>query len=136
MNPEPELVMGPLDVFLGWQALLTAVIAAMLMQLVKALIDLGHAPAGGTGTKIADGREVRRQSRILTRVILPALPPLIGAALALVLPLPESLAEYVASADPWWLALAARAAWGAACGQFSDYLYSKVKSLLRHEAAA
>lgn len=113
--------MGPLDVFLGWQALLLAALAYMLVQLLKTILD----------TTI--GAERRKASRVLTRIVLPAVPPVVGALLALVLPLPESLAAWVKEEPRVWVALAARAAWGAAAGQFSDYLYSKIKALVLHE---
>lgn len=115
--------MGPLDVFLGWQALLLAALCYMLCQLLKSILDA------------AVGAERRKANRVLTRIVLPAVPPVIGALLGLVLPLPDSLAAWVAEEPLPWLALAARGAWGAAAGQFSDYLYSKVKALVQHERA-
>lgn len=134
--------MGPIDVFVGWQAVLVAVLVSMTMQLLKTVIDLAHSPATelqGAGpyrsAKLSAGREKRRESRFKTRILMPALPPLLGAVFGLLLPLPESLAAYTA-ASPLWLALIARAAWGAAAGQFSDYLYSKLKALVQHERRA
>lgn len=111
--------MGPLDVFLGWQALLLAALCYMLCQLGKSILDA------------AMGAERRKANRVLTRIVLPAVPPVIGALLGLVLPLPESLAAWVAEEPLPWLALAARGAWGAACGQFSSYLYDRVRDLVR-----
>lgn len=112
--------MGPLDVFLGWEALLLAALTSMAMQLLKTVLDT------------AVGVERRRASRVLTRIVLPGLPPVIGAVLALALPVPESVGAYVADL-PLALALLTRAAWGAAAGQFADYLYSKLKALVQHE---
>lgn len=129
--------MGPLDVFLGWEAILLATLVYMATQLGKTIVDMAFAErakavASAPNAPLSLGRERRRQSRVLTRVVLPALPPLLGAALALVLPLPDSLAAWVGSQE-LWLALVARGAWGAACGQFADYLYSKLKALVLHE---
>lgn len=115
--------MGPLDIFIGWQPLLIAAIVYMTTQLVKAIID---------GVM---GREKRKANRVLTRIVLPALPPLLGACAAFIPAHPQSLVDYVAANElDWWVAQLIYAAWGATCGQFADYLYSKIKNLIQHES--
>lgn len=113
--------MGPLDLFFGIAPLLLAGIVWMLMQLIKAAIDLRV------------GREQRREKVWLTRIVLPAIPPVIGFALAMFIPLrPESLVDFVGRADLTdWQARAVYGAWGAAVGQFADYLYSKLKAFIQ-----
>lgn len=112
--------MGPLDIFLGWQPLLIAGIAYMVTQLIKATVDTSM------------GAEKRKASKLVSRVVLPAVPPILGACAAMVIPAyPESIVTYIAenSIDAA-SALLIYGAWGAACGQFADYLYSKTKDLL------
>jgi hypothetical protein len=113
--------MGPLDLFWGIAPLLLAGVVWMLMQLIK------------TGVDMRIGREKRKEKLWLTRILLPALPPVIGFALAMFIPLrPESLTDFVSRAELTdWQARAVFGAWGAAVGQFADYLYSKLKSLIQ-----
>lgn len=116
--------MGPLDIIAGWQALILYGLCYMLTQLVKTVVDT------------AMGVERRRANRIITRAVLPAVAPVIGGALALALPMPESLAEWYAAEPLWWIALVGRAGWGAVCGGLADLGYSKLKALVRHAPAS
>lgn len=113
--------MGPLDLFFGIAPLLLAGIIWMLVQLLKAGIDYRL------------GREKRREKVWLTRIVLPAIPPVLGFAIAMFLPLrPESLVDFASRAElSDWQARAVYGAWGAAVGQFADYLYSKLKSFIQ-----
>lgn len=111
--------MGPLDVFIGWQPLLLAVVIYMLTQFVKSVIDATY------------GKERRRDNAVLNRLVMPSLPPLIGGLLAAFVPIhPQSIIDFVTSNEmSWWGTHLVFAIWGAACGQFADYLYTKVKKL-------
>lgn len=115
--------MGPLEIFFSWQPILIAVLVYMATQLIKATIDASY------------GREKRKANRVLTRVVLPALPPALGAFFAVAVPMrPQSLVDYVQANElSWFLGALVFAAWGAACGQFADYTYSKVKDLVQHD---
>lgn len=115
--------MGPLDIFIGWQPLLIAAVVYMLTQLVKSILNAAMG-----------GKEKRQQNRIVTRIVLPALPPLLGALAAFIPAHPQSLVDYIASNElSWEVGQLIFAAWGATCGQFSDYLYSKIKALIEHD---
>ncbi len=113
--------MGPIDIFLGWQPLLIAGIAYMLTQLIK------------TTTDSVMGESKRKANKIVTRLVLPSVPPLLGACAAMLIPAyPESIVAYVSDNSlSATSALLIYGAWGAACGQFADYLYSKLTDLMR-----
>ena len=113
--------MGPLDLLFGWQSLIVAVAVYMLTQAVKAVAN-----------QTMGGKEERKKKVWVTRVILPALPPLIGAILAAFISVhPQSILDYVSHNELGaWEARGIFALWGAACGQFSDYMYSKAKGLV------
>lgn len=113
--------MGPIDIFLGWQPLLVAMVVYMATQLVKSILD------------VAMGKDKRKANRVISKVLLPALPPILGAVAAFIPAHPASLVEYVADQElDWATAQLIYASWGAACGQFADYFYSKVKDLIAH----
>ena len=115
--------MGPLEMFLSWQAVTVAAIASPLTQLVKTVIDL-------TMTK-----DRRQGSRWLNRVAFPGLPVVFGALTAAFVPIrPDVLVEYVASSvDPGTMTTVAYAAWGAACGQFASTMFDRLRDFVRHE---
>jgi hypothetical protein len=111
--------------FIGWQALVIAAIASPVAQLVKKILDV-------TMTK-----ERRKGNKWISKVALPMVPIVIGAVAAAFIPVrPEALIEYVGEhAKDGWQQLLAYGAWGAACGQFADYLYSKLKDFVTHGKA-
>lgn len=129
--------MGPLELLYSWQALLIAVAATGVTQLVKTILDVvwGHIDAQPTPTmkaKQATGAELRRRSIILNRFVMPMTPILTGAVMAMVVPArPDALLEYITTHHIAGTgAMLIYASWGAACGQFADYGFSKVKSAL------
>lgn len=129
--------MGPLESIFCWQALLIAITAAGVTQLVKTLIDItwGTQAPDPTPTLAAAkkvGADLRRQTLILNRVVLPMTPIFAGFLFAAIVPMhPENLIEYVTTHNiVWWQAALIYGSWGAACGQFSDYGVSKVKDFL------
>jgi hypothetical protein len=129
--------MGPLELLYSWQALLVAVAATGVTQLVKTILDVawGHVDTTPTPTmkdaKVV-GAELRRRSIILNRFVMPMTPILTGAVMAMVVPIrPDQLLEYITTHHIAGTgAMLVYASWGAACGQFADYGFSKVKAAL------
>lgn len=110
--------MNPLDLIYCWQALLVAVACVGVTQLIKTVIDATM------------GKERRRNSVVLTRFVLPMAPIVIGVIVAVLVPVrPEVLIDYVqARVTNTWGELSTYALWGGACGQFADYIFTKVKA--------
>lgn len=124
--------MNPIDVFYSWQSLVLAIAVAGTVQAIKKGIDTiyGVAPArrqSKTSKAHVVGREIRKSNLLLTRGLLPLLPLLMGALLASTVPLhPDILAVYAEGKGgnrDWTI----YALWGAAIGQFADYLYQQIK---------
>lgn len=118
--------MGPIELFYSWQAILVVLVVYMTTQAVKVSLN------------IAFGGQKKRQSNVwVTRVLLPALPPLLGALAALLPVHPVTLVDYVLQREfAWWEGQLVFSAWGAGCGQFADYLYTKIKRLLQDTSLA
>ena len=127
--------MGPIEVLYCWQSLLCALTAGGATQLVKTIVDIwwGHnaIPTVGVGVKMAAGRTLRQNTVVINRLILPMTPVLVGAIYAVVVPArPDPLTSYIAAHVHGWTSYLIYAAWGASCGQFSDYVVSKTKDLV------
>ena len=128
--------MGPIEVLYCWQSLLCALTAGGATQLVKTVIDIwwGHVAPAATPTvkdKMNTGRDLRQNTVIVNRLVLPMVPVLVGAIYSIVVPArPDTLTAYVAAHVAGWTGYLIYAAWGAACGQFSDYVVSKAKDLI------
>jgi len=124
---------NPIDVFYSWQSLLLAVAVSGIVQSIKTGIDTvyGVSPArrstDAPGTKAHHvGKELRKNNLLLTRGLLPLLPIIIGAVLAVLVPLrPDILTTYAEGkgGSDWSI----YALWGAAFGQFADYIYQQIK---------
>lgn len=126
--------MNPIDVFYSWQSLLLAVAVSGIVQAVKTGIDTvyGTSPARRS-TDLPSvkahhvGKEIRKSNALITRGLLPLLPILIGAVLAMLVPLrPDILTAYAegkGGGRDWSI----YALWGAAIGQFADYIYQQIK---------
>lgn len=111
--------MTPPDLFYSWQALLVAVACVSLSRFVTAVVYA-----------VFD-KERLRNSRP-ARIALHAIPVLIGFLFAALVPLrPEGLIEYVEAhaASRWIEQAVVYGSWGAACGQFSAYMYDRVKEI-------
>lgn len=127
---EPEKIsgmdLGPLEVLYCWQSALLAVGVATTTQGVKNALDV-----------FVGGKQVRKKKLIITKLILPATPVLLGALGAVFIPLhPEALTAYMAARELTGLkASIALAAYGGAVGQFSDYLYARLSGLAALKAA-
>lgn len=111
--------MGPLELLYGWQAVLCALAANGVTQLLKTTLAL------------AMGKD-RRASKWVKRVVLPLTPILIGATYAAFVPLlPGVLTQYLADNGIEGMGRTLSCmAWGAACGQFAAYLFDRVKNVL------
>jgi hypothetical protein len=130
--------MNPLELLYSWQALLIAIAATGITQLVKTVIDVawGHKDAEPTPTmKDAKrvGEALRKRNLIINRLVLPMTPIWTGALMAVLIPIrPEAIITYIAEQHIEGAGrLLVFAAWGAACGQFADYGFNKVKAALK-----
>lgn len=127
--------MNPIDVFYSWQSLLLAVAVSGIVQAVKTGIDTvyGTSPArrstDAPGTKALQvGKALRKSNALITRGLLPLLPILIGALLAVIVPLrPDILTNYAEDKSGGSRDWTIYALWGAAIGQFADYIYQQIK---------
>lgn len=130
---------NPVEILYSWQALLVAITAAGLTQLIKTIYDIVHGqivakkaaekPAGKL-SKV--GKAKRQANPWLNRIVFPIIPIVLGALIGALVPLrPEVLVEYVEGhVDGFWQ-YPVYAMWGAACGQFADYVFSKAKAMVR-----
>ena len=129
--------MGPIELLYCWQALLIAIVATGITQLIKTIVDVAWGathpiptPAMADAKKL--GEELRKKNLIMNRFVMPMAPILVGAVAALLVPIyPDELHTYI---DTHAISGTSRAMvlalWGGACGQFADYGFSKVKAAL------
>jgi hypothetical protein len=129
--------MNPLDILYCWQAVLVACSATGLTQLVKVTLDvlLGHTDVIPTPTlkdMTAVGKDVRKRNMILNKIVFPGLPIVFGVLCAIIVPArPDSITAFVTEKGiVGWGATLIYASWGGACGQFADYIFSKVKGVM------
>lgn len=116
--------MGPLEMFFSAQSVLCAVIVVMVMKLVTTILT-------GTMGKESSGRPKYRRNKWVTKLFLPLVTVGLGAAYGWLVPFrPEVLAEFFTEHPEveGWHTLADMS-WGAACGQFSQTLYDRVKGM-------
>jgi hypothetical protein len=116
-----DVDLGPLAILYCWQGCVLALAVITGTHGVKAVIDY----------KLG-GKEERQKRLFFNSLVLPATPILLGALLAVVIPLwPEMLIEYLKThAIEGWKAKAAYAGYGAAVGQFADYVWCRYSSVL------
>jgi ABC-type molybdate transport system permease subunit len=128
--------MNPLELLYSWHGILIACMVVGLTQLLKSSLDVAWGkfdetptPTMGEARKV--GEELRRKNVILNRVIMPVAPLVIGFLLAILIPVhPEVLIEYVNEhVAKTWQHYMIFGAWGAACGSFADYTFSKAKGV-------
>lgn len=126
---------NPLELLYSWQAMLVAVAATGITQLVKTLIDVlwgrSTSPANVAESAKA-GAEARKRGILINRFILPMTPIFVGAFMAMVVPIrPDPVIAYVVTHGISGVGkFMVYAAWGAACGQFASHLFDKIKGLL------
>lgn len=134
--------MGPIEILYCWQALLIAVAATGITQLVKTILDVTWGARHPQPTpSMADAKKLgellRRRNLIVNRFVLPMTPIFVGALMAVVIPAqPDVLRAYVREhglADSW-SSYMIYGLWGAACGQFSAYGFDRVKAALGMES--
>jgi len=111
---------NPIEIFYCWQAVVTALMVYMLTQALKSYVPLLYTP------KTAKGKVVFKRGLMVT------LPPILGFIVAALIPIhPETLISYVTEhASNKLDSVMIYGAWGAAVGQFADYLYTKVKGFI------
>ena len=111
---------NPLELLYSWQALLCAAACVGVTKLVKTILN------------ITMGEEKRKSNKWVSKVALPVTPIVVGAVYSMAVPLrPEVLSEYVSAqvSGAWvWLGYAG---WGAACGQFSNFGYDRLREFLK-----
>ena len=119
--------MNPLDILYAWQSALLAVVIVGLTQAVKAGIE-AYLVLKNAGTP-KTGKELRGEVAVIDRAVLPLVPLVSGAIMGAFVPMrPEVLVQYVTEHGGG--SRLAYAMWGAAIGQFSDYLYQRFKRML------
>lgn len=119
--------MNPLDILYAWQSALLAVVIVGLTQAVKAGIE-AYLLIKNAGTP-KTGKELRGEVAVIDRAVLPLVPLVSGALMGAFVPVrPEVLVQYVTEHGGG--SRLAYAMWGAAIGQFSDYLYQRFKRML------
>lgn len=113
--------LGPLEILFSWPSVIAA---AAVVGIMATLTTVGSLTIPASF----------RQTKWYRKVILPVVTVLVGALYALVVPLrPEVLLEYAAEhLSGAWVYLGYMG-WGAACGQFSQTIYDRLKDLLRKE---
>ncbi len=134
---------NPIELMWSWQALLVSITAAGIVQFLKVVIDIawGHFSKEETPTikaRLSVGRDKRSGNKILDRLVMPALGPVVGALITLFIHVyPEVLQTYVESmiekgamTSGWAIYML----WGGGCGQFADYAVTKVKRALGMDA--
>lgn len=121
MADTTDIDLGPLSVLYCWQGAILALLIVTGTHGVKAVIDyrLG-------------GKDERKKMLFVQSLILPATPIVLGALLAMILPLwPDLLVEYLKThAILGWKAKLVYAGYGAAVGQFSDYAWGRYSSIV------
>lgn len=128
--------MGPLELIYSWQALLVAMCASGTTQFFKTIVDVLRGVKedddGTLSTWEYLGRQARKDTIVLNRIVFPTMVVLLGAAWAMVIPArPEVLHTYIAEYKlNWHETYVVYGAWGAFCGQFADYLFTKAKEVI------
>lgn len=124
--------MNPLDILYAWQSALLAVVIVGITQGAKAGIEAYLLLKNRGTTKT--GKELRGEITLIDRAILPLVPLVTGALIGAFVPMrPEVLVQYVNEHGGG--SRLAYAMWGAAIGQFSDYLYQRFKRMLPAQPA-
>lgn len=129
---------NPFDVFMSWQTYALAVAVYCITQFIKVCINLLLAQASGQDP-LADvvmmhrlGAELRKEKDVINKLVLPAIPVWLGVFFSVAIPIrPESVITFAHTyGGSWFGEHAIYAFWGGFCGQFADYLYSKVSDAI------
>lgn len=127
--------MEQLAIFLGWQAFLVALVSSAFTELSKRVINILLAVKNDNDGRLTMlervGDDLRRETVFINTILMPALPLVFGALGAWVLPHPEEMILYMKTHTmPMWKMHAAYAVWGAMCGQFSGWLFDRLRSTI------
>jgi hypothetical protein len=111
--------LGPLSMLLSWQTLVLAMIIATTTSGLKTVVDVA---AGGT--------EARRKNVVLTELVIPAIPGILGIGFGAFLPFhPDPLIAYIQEHEHSMRLVGA--SYGFVVSIFSDWLYQRVNRRLR-----
>lgn len=144
-----DVDLNPIEILYSWQAILIAVAATGITQLIKTVVDitvgkkaLSRLQAAAPDLVLdmppgAVGKEKRQDNVWINRLLLPMAPIAVGAVFAVVVPArPDVIVAYVTAHEVGWTQYLIYAAWGAACGQFSSYVYDRVMEAVRAKIKA
>lgn len=116
--------LGPLSMLLSWQTLLLAMIIATLTSGVKTVVDV-----------ICGGTERRKSKAVVSEIVLPAVPAVLGVVLGAYLPLhPDMLIKYATEHEQSIRLIGA--SYGFVVSIFSDWLYQRVRRRLNAMSAS
>ena len=121
----PDL--GPLNVLICWQSILLAIVTALISHAIKTVIDISIGYKAGTTdeSKAKTGRAIRKDNPYLTRLVIPAIPLIVGAILSIIIPMkPDFLVKYTTGVKHSWSIIIC---YGAMCGVMADYFYQHFK---------
>lgn len=109
-----------LEMFISWQSIVLAAIVVTV--------------TGGLKTVLCMVWKGAKQTRLGSKVVIPAIPLVLAAVVGAVVPLrPEVVVEYVAEHTSGGGSTLAYAAWGlVSAGVFGAWLFDRAKNLLRH----
>ena len=129
MEAFTQALSSPLQLVYCVPAVLLALAIVALTETTKRIVDVAYG-------KDEEGVPQRKKVPWLNRIVFPSIPVVFGIILAALIPLrPSVLVEAVEANDSgWWGNAASFGLWGAAVGQFADYIYSKVKSAIKDGA--
>lgn len=119
--------LGPISAIICWQSIILAMVVVTLTHGVKKALD-----------SAMGGAEAREKVKFVDNLVLPAIPIVLGAVLAMVLPLtPDLIAAWVVDHALSKLnRLLVLASFGVVVGQFSDYAFHRISGLLEKQEAA
>ncbi len=112
-----------LEMFLSWQALVLAVITVTLTAGAKAVFGFAW--------------KDWKTSRVASKLVVPALPLVIGFAAGVLVPLrPEAVVEYVAASTSGFWVHVAYGSWGFVTGGVAGaWLFDRFKAFATHGKA-
>ena len=124
--------MNPLYVIFCWQTELLALAASLVTQLAKMQIDWFLAGRmASLRASLRSGADLRRQHPVLNQFLLPVLPIFAGVLLAVIVPIPPVLKQFLGAHPSRPRELTSIAAWGAIGGLLGDYFYSRIHQARR-----
>jgi len=130
--------MNPIEILYCWQAVVVAVVATLTTTLIKSIIDVvwgktAPEPTPGVKEMAKIGMMKRKGTLVLNRIVIPGIPIVAGALFSSFVPLhPDVIVEYVSTNGIEGIGKTAIfAGWGAGCGQFADYTWTKIMAFYK-----